>query len=252
MSITKLGNKIYSSSFELEIQKELLDLMKNSPIPDDEKLQNIGLYINSKLLSRILFFHHIYLIQLPVHGLIMEFGTRWGQNISIFSALRGIYEPFNRQRKIIGFDTFKGFLSPHNMDGPDRVANKSGYNVTINYEKYLHDIMACQEKFNPLSHIKRYEIIKGDAAITLKRYLKEHPETMISLVYFDMDLYEPTIKCLKLLKPYLNKGCVIGFDELCDDVFPGETIAFRKIFKQKYKIIRLPITSRTSYIIFDK
>ena len=41
----------------------------------------------------------------------MDFGTRWGNNMALFSIFRGMYEPFNRHRKIIGFDTFSGFPS---------------------------------------------------------------------------------------------------------------------------------------------
>lgn len=252
MRLSDLGLKTFSSPHELEAQREFLNLFKNCPIPDDEILQNVGLFINSKLFARILFFHNIYLQQLPIHGVIMDFGTRWGQNMSIFSALRGIYEPFNRHRKIIGFDTFKGFPSVSEKDGSDKAVKQSGYNVTENYDEYLSNIMACQEKFNPMGHIKRYEIIKGDATQTLKDYLLKHPETMVSLVYFDLDLYEPTKQCLELLKPYLNEGCVIGFDELCDETFPGETLAFREVFGQTCKVNRLPITSRASYIILSK
>ena len=47
----------------------------------------------------------------------MEFGVRWGQTLSILSALRGIFEPFNRHRKIIGFDTFAGFKGMSDKDG---------------------------------------------------------------------------------------------------------------------------------------
>jgi hypothetical protein len=102
-----------------------------------------------------------------------------------------------------------------------------------------------------MGHIKRYEVIKGDATRTLKEYLAKHTETMVSLAYFDMDLYEPTKKCLELLKPYLNKGSVLGFDELCDETFPGETIAFREVFGDKYRVNRLPITSRVSYVVLE-
>jgi hypothetical protein len=191
------------------------------------------------------------MLQLPIHGVIMDFGTRWGQNMSVFSALRGIYEPFNRHRKILGFDTFEGFVSISKKDGVDKAAKQAGYNVTRKYEVYLSKILACQEKFNPMSHVKRYEIIKGDAPKVLKSYLSKHPETMVSLAYFDMDLYEPTRQCMDMLRPFLNKGAVIGFDELCDESFPGETIAFREVFGQQYRVNRLPTVSRVSYIVID-
>jgi hypothetical protein len=253
MPINERGLKTFSSSQETEVQKEFLSLFENCPVPKDEVLQNIGLFTNSKMLARLLFLHHIYQLQLPIHGVIMDFGTRWGQNIAFFSALRGIYEPFNRHRKIIGFDTFQGFppSSIGQKDGADSVAQKGGYDVTKEYDKYLSKIMACHEKFNPMGHIKRYEVIKGDATQTLKDYLTKHTETMVSLAYFDMDLYEPTKKCLELLKPCLNKGSVLGFDELCDETFPGETIAFKEVFGDRYRVNRLPITSRVSYLVLE-
>ena len=158
---------------------------------------------------------------------------------------------FNRHRKIIAFDTFKGFPKVTEKDGADEVAKQTGYDVTRNYDKYLFDLMACQEKLNPASHIRKYEIIKGDATQTLKKYLAQHPETIVSLAYFDMDLYEPTKQCLELIKPYPNKGSVVGFDELCDETFPGETAAFREVFGQDYKLQRLPITARASYIVIE-
>ena len=159
-----------------------------------------------------------------------------GQNASFFSALRGIYEPFNRHRKIIAFDTFEGF------------PQTGEYNVTKDYDQYLEKLMLCHEKLNPSSHLKKHEVIKGDASLTLTDYLTNNPETIISLAYFDMDIYEPTKKCMEMIKPYLAKGAVVGFDELCDDTFPGETRAFREVFGQEYKLQRLPMTARASYI----
>jgi hypothetical protein len=251
MPINEMGLKTYSNRNEQETQKGLLSLFKNTPIPESEILENLGLFISSKLFARILFLQHIYLKQLDIHGIIMDFGTRWGQNMSVFSALRGIYEPFNRHRRIIGFDTFKGFPSVSIKDGRDAVVKKDGYKVTPGYEKYLDALIGCQDKLNPAGHLKKHEIIKGDASVTIKKYLGKHPETIVSLAYFDMDLYEPTLQCLKALKPHLTKGSVIAFDELCDEGFPGETLAFREIFGQQYRLSRLPITSRTSYIVLD-
>jgi len=50
----------------------------------------------------------LYRQALEVQGVVMEFGCRWGQNVSLFSALRGIYEPFNRLRKVSLSIRFKG------------------------------------------------------------------------------------------------------------------------------------------------
>lgn len=98
-----------SSRAEIDKRTEFVDLLKNSPIPDSEILYNLGLYLNRQTLSRIFFMQELYQQILPVHGVIMEFGVRWGQNLSLFESFRGMYEPYNYNRKIIGFDTFSGF-----------------------------------------------------------------------------------------------------------------------------------------------
>ena len=107
----------YESNSEKQLREDFFNLYKSSPIPERQILSNLGLFINSKNLSRILFMDYLYRKIIDVQGVIMEFGVRWGQNMSLFSALRGIYEPFNRHRKIIGFDTFEGFPNIHDKDG---------------------------------------------------------------------------------------------------------------------------------------
>ena len=169
----KIDIKTLESNEELEIRSNFLNLFKKNPIPSDQILSNLGLFLNSKNLSRLLFFDHLYRLNLDNQGVIMEFGTRWGQNLSILSALRGIYEPFNRHRKIIGFDTFKGFPSIHVKDGKSSLMRKGQLDMTKNYELYLEKIMKSQEDDNPLSHIKKFEICKGDATKELKNYLKK-------------------------------------------------------------------------------
>jgi len=183
---------------------------------------------------------------------IMEFGVRWGKNLAQLTALRGIYEPFNHNRKIIGFDTFSGFPSVDVKDGKSEIIKKGSYNVTDEYEKYLEAILDCHEKENPISHIKKYKLCKGDASAQLEAYLREHKETIISFAYFDFDIYEPTKECIKQILPLMPKGGIIGFDELnCKD-YPGETIAFDEIIGiNKYKIQHTLYSPTQSFIVLD-
>ena len=239
---------VLSSSNEKLILKEFVRHFKNTPLPDDELMPNLGLFLTSKNLSRILFFYEIYKKIIQTHGIIVEFGVRWGQTLSIMSALRGIFEPFNRHRKIVGFDTFKGFKGMGKEDGDICQCKDGSFSVTPKYEKYLGEILSMQEKLNPMSHLKRYDLVKGDAVKTVPAYLKKHPETIISLAIFDFDIYTPTKAALKSIKPHLCKGSILVFDELCDDIFPGETIALREVFGlNNVKIQRYPMTSRLSF-----
>ena len=240
---------ILSSSEEKDIQKQFVALFKSSLLPDDEILPNLGLFLTSKALSRILFFYEIYKKIIHTHGIIIEFGVRWGQTLSIMSALRGIFEPFNRHRKIVGFDTFDGLKGISKEDGELSKCKDGSFSVTPGYEDYLDRILSMQEKLNPMSHLKRYELVKGDAVKTIPEYLKRHPETIISLAIFDFDIYAPTKAALEAIKPHLCKGSILVFDELCDDILPGETIALKETWGlNNVRLQRFPMTARISYL----
>jgi hypothetical protein len=240
---------ILSSAGEKDAQRQFAALLKHTPLPDDELQANIGLYVTSKAFSRLLFFYEIYRRIVGTHGIIAEFGVRWGQSLSALSALRGILEPFNRHRKIVGFDTFAGFKGLGEQDGARCQCADGSFSVSADYEKHLAEILTLQEALNPVPHLKKFELVKGDACETVPRYMKEHPETIISLAIFDFDIYKPTKAALEAVKPHLMRGSILVFDELCDDIFPGETVALNEVFGlNNVRIQRLPMTARISFM----
>jgi len=244
--------KTYDSQDEKAARGEFVQHFRRCPIPDNQMLWNLGLFLNSKALSRILFMDHIYRQIVDVQGCVLEFGTRWGQNLALFAALRGIYEPFNRHRKIIGFDTFEGFPGVTAKDGTSEMMRAGELAVTENYLDYLSTLMELQERDNPLGHIKKFSLRKGDATLEIGRFLDESPETIIALAYFDFDLYEPTLKCLNAIKSRLVKGSVVGFDELNDPDSPGETLALMESFGlNNVRLKRFPHASRVSYFVVE-
>ncbi|MBI3185471.1 MAG: crotonobetainyl-CoA--carnitine CoA-transferase [Myxococcales bacterium] len=161
-----------------------------------------------------------------VPGVIVEFGVWWGANLALFESLRAVYEPYNFTRSIIGFDTFEGHTSTSPQDGTVAAEAAERYRLRNDYPDYLGEVLKYHRRENPMGHLTRQEVIKGDAGDGLERYLEEHPETIVALAYFDMQLYEPTKRCLELIRPRMTRGSVIAMDELNSSEFPGETIAF--------------------------
>lgn len=247
----KFKRVLIRSEEEKNNRDRFFDLYYESPIPNNEQLSNLGLFVKRQDVTKLLFFNVLYENILNVHGVIMEFGVRWGQNLVTLNNLRGIYEPYNHSRKIIGFDTFDGFPSVDKKDGEHKMVKKGSYSVTENYEDYLNQVLKYHESECPLSHINKNTIIKGEATKSLKKYLEKHPETIIAFAYFDFDIYKPTKECLEIIKPHLTKGSVIGFDELCDPNFPGETIALKEVFgTNNIEIKRNKFSGIQSYCIF--
>jgi hypothetical protein len=243
---------LQSSEKELSGENDLNQLFQNTPVPKEFILDNIGLYIRRQNLSRILFMNDLYKKILDLHGIICEFGVFWGQNLALFESFRGIYEPYNYTRKIVGFDTFAGFASVSEKDGNAEIIQKGAYAVTKDYDEYLTKLLAYHETLSPVSHIKKYELVKGDAVETIKKYLADNPETIIAFAYFDLDVYEPTKVCLEAIQPHLTKGAVIGFDELNFHTFPGETKAFDEVLGiNRYRIYRDRNNPVPSYIVYE-
>lgn len=248
--MNKISVLTASTNKELVNRNGFVEKLKNTPIPDNEILSNLGLFINRQNLSRILFMNEIYQKIVNVHGVIMEFGVRWGQNLALFSSLRGMYEPFNYNRKIIGFDTFSGFPSVNEKDGSK--VTMGDYSVTNNYQEYLEEILTYHQNESPISHIDKYELVVGDATKTIDEYLSNNQHTIIALAYFDFDIYEPTKICLEAILCRLTKGSILVFDELNCPQFPGETLAVMEtIGLSKYAIKRSPLNPLMSYVIIE-
>jgi len=236
------------SKKEKENQEKLLKSFLNSPLPKEELVNNLFLYIKIQQLTDLLSNNYLYKLILNKTGYIFELGCRWGQRLSQFISLRGIYEPYNFNRRIIGFDTFEGFPNISCLDGNYHRMYKGSYNVTKDYEVYLDEVLTLIEAENPISHIKKFDIVKGDINYTLKDYLSNNPEVIVSLIYFDLDLYEPTKNSIELLKEHIHKGTILAFDQLSHPNFPGETIALKEILDiNRLDIKKVPF-SHVAYI----
>jgi len=233
-----------------EKKNQLLTMLFDSPIPKEELHLNLTLFLDRRLISRVLFIDEIYRQILPVHGSIFEFGVRYGSNLSLFTSMRGIHEPFNHNRKIVGFDTFEGFVGVEpQMDGD---AKSGDFAVTTGYETFLQNLLLQHERMAPLENMRKFELVKGDASVTIESYLRDHQETIVSLAYFDFDIYKPTAACLKAIVPYLTKGSIIVFDECNDAAFPGETAALREILgTNKFRLRHSPYRGNAAYLIYE-
>lgn len=222
--------------------------VQDNPVAPEELLRNLGLFMLPQDLKRILFFDEIYRKIQDVHGVILFFGVRWGRDLAILQSLRAIYEPFNYSRRLIGFDSFAGFSGVTKEDGTSAVMMEGAYGVSEGYETFLEEQLCDLEQESPVSHLQKFELVKGDASQTLPRWLKEHPETIVSFAYFDMDIYKPTKDCLSLLKNRMGKGAIVGFDEAGMPAMPGETQAlFESYDFSSLALKRSPYSNYESY-----
>jgi hypothetical protein len=216
------------SSGEQESNKRLQEISQ-SLLSDYGYYWNVHsvLTLRRQSISRILYYDDLYKKILDVPGVICEFGVQWGATLAQLVAFRGIYEPYNHSRKIYGFDTFEGFPT---IDEKDHGFSQIGdYSVNSGHIEVLEEILTIHESYSPLSHIKKFDLVKGDASLTVGPWLAANPHAIISMAIFDMDVYKPTRDVLELILPRLTKGSLLVFDELNDETFPGETRAVDEV-----------------------
>jgi hypothetical protein len=237
---------------QVEARRTLSDLFARTPLQREELLVNPALYMRSSVLAKILYVDELYRKIVTIPGVILEFGVWWGQNLALFESLRAIHEPYNHTRRVVGFDTFTGYPAIGPQDGTGDVSRAGAYGVTPGYELHLTEILDYHQRENVTGHIQKYEIVKGDVTETVDRYLAEHPETIIALAYFDLQLYEPTKKCLRAIRPYLTRGSVIALDEVNCQEFPGETQALREEWGlERLRLTRSQFLPDRTFLTFD-
>jgi hypothetical protein len=235
----KITSQTPSSEKTLSARENLFRLFAERPLPDEELLVNMGLYIRSGALAKILFLNEIYEKIIHIPGAIMEFGVWRGQSLVVFENLRAVHEPYNYARKIYGFDTFEGYPEIGDKDKRSDIISENTYAVEANYEAYLNELLDYHEQENVMSHIKKHALIKGDASATCQQFMADHPETLVAMAYFDMALYKPTKDCLEAIMPRMVKGGIIVFDELNNPDYPGETQAFMEVIgPRQYEMTR--------------
>jgi hypothetical protein len=148
-------------------------------------IQNIP-NINTYPLTYV--FEHMKLQHKP-DTLWLEFGVASGRTINYISQFT--------KDKVYGFDSFEG-LPETWRDGFEKGAfSRNGELPQVN---------------------SNVELIKGWFSETLPDFIKAHNKK-VSFLHLDADLYSSTKYVLNTLKDYIDKDCIVVFDELVN--YPG-------------------------------
>lgn len=207
----------------------------------DDFLLNGALDRYTKLWARYELFKMV--IDLP--GDIVEGGVFQGTGALYWARLIQVYNPQSR-RKVVGFDTFEGY--PGTMTGSQDIKSSESFIEETQYNKITPEgIMKIAESLG-LDH--RIELVKGDATVTIKDYIKRNPGFRVALLNLDFDIYEPTLSALQNLYPLVVPKGLVVFDEYAVHEW-GESNAADDYFKDKQvSYLSFPWTfSPTAHII---
>lgn len=241
------------SDNEARGSSSLAQLMERAPLTTDERLANSHLFVRRQALSRMLTLDTIYREILEIPGCIIQCGVRYGGDLVTLSSLRGIHEPYNYSRRIIGFDTFTGLEGTSEADHGSAHVADGQFGVADGHEAYLAELLEAHAQNSPLAHVQRQDLIKGDATKTVPKFLEENPGEQIAMLYLDMDIYAPTKAALAAAVDRLVPGSVVVFDEFGDARFPGEARAYREVLAgRKHRMKRAKTSTVTAYAVIEE
>ncbi len=209
-------------------QDEMIHIFDKHTTSTEIKLDNFERYARRQKLARFIARYELFKKIINIKGSIIECGVHHGGGLIGWGKISAALEPYGIHRKVIGFDTFEGFPNIHDQDkggSANTALVKKGFSAHTDTYTELED---CIKEFDDnrfLNQFPKVELVKGDATQTIPEFIENNKHVIISLLFMDFDLYEPTKVALDHFLPRVPKGGIIAFDEINNQFWPGETVA---------------------------
>jgi hypothetical protein len=231
-----------SDRIDVETQQRRAAHFEASSVSIEDRLAAFPRFVDRSSLSRFVVRYEIFKRIAGVQGSIVECGVHNAAGLFTFANLSVLLEPFNHRRRVIGFDTFAGFPSVSERDDGSAHARIGGYAGSP--EEEILEAIELFDGHRPLAEIPKVHVVAGDFLTTGPAFVEANPHLVVSLLYLDFDLLEPTAKALELFLPRMPAGAIVAFDEVNCAEWPGETQALlRSINLRRLRLERMPITS---------
>lgn len=220
------------------------------------KLDNFEKFARRQSLSRFLVRYELFKMTKNIKGSIVECGVHYGGGLMAWGKLSAMLEPYALHRKVIGFDTFDGFpdIAKEDLESKKHKNLKTGEFKSHN--DIYEELKECITEFNSnrfLNQFEKIELVKGDANITIPKYVDENKHLIVSLLFLDFDIYAPTKTALESLVNRMPKGAIIAFDEINNQFWKGETIAALEFFKtfNNIEIKKFEFDPNIAYVVIQ-
>jgi hypothetical protein len=242
----------FRTKAEQLVGERLQSVFERCNDPWEKKIENFTKYVKRQNLTKLFAQYEIFKRVLPVKGSVVECGVLRGGTLMTWAQLSATLEPVNLTRRIYGFDSFEGFPSVSPQDhGPMSDHVKRGDLYANAYDE-LKELIEIYDSYRFLGHVDKVHLIKGDATKTIPEFVETHKHLVVSLLFLDFDLYEPTRAALKHFVPRMPKGAVIAFDELDNPLWPGETMALLdEVGMGKLRLERLDFDPYIGFAVVD-
>lgn len=212
------------TAIETQVGPNLVKAFESSHDSLEERLETFPRYARRKTITRFITLYELFKLAMPVKGSIVECGVLRGFGLMTWAHLSAVLEPANLMRRVYGFDSFRGFPGVSPLDANPLHTPEPGELSADSFDE-LSRIIEIYDQDRFLGHVEKVRLIKGDLVDTVPKFVQETPHLVVSLLFMDVDLYEPTKAALEHFLPRMPKGAVLVFDELDNPIWPGETRA---------------------------
>ncbi|RPI74863.1 MAG: class I SAM-dependent methyltransferase [Desulfobacteraceae bacterium] len=231
--------------------RKIAAVFDQCPESIEVKLDHFTKYIRRQRLTRLLALYEIFKRILAVKGSIVECGVYHGFGIMAWANISAVLEPANLTRRIYGFDTFEGFPDVGAKDSNLMLKAEKGHLYSNSFEE-LKTLIDIYDSNRFLGHVSKVQLVKGDVKKTVPEFIADHKHLLVSLLFLDLDLYEPTKVAIDYFLPRMPKGAVIAFDELDNPIWPGETAALLEtVGIQRLRIERIEFDPYIGFAVMD-
>ena len=198
-----------------------------------------------KLHSKMFF----YEMTKHLHGDIVECGVFKGSGLMSWLKLVNMHEPHSI-KKVIGFDFFGNDFVDGLQNETDRETMRQVFSRDKNLKNDDISMEGIADKIKASGFDdSKFDLIRGDIAITSKKTLQEKPGFRISILNLDMDLAEPTQAALESFWDRVVSGGIIIFDEYAYHSWSESDAADSFCKQHNIKLHKLNIKAPTAYII---
>lgn len=244
--------KTRNTEEQISFYSQLSEFIDSVECDGIKKINTFPVYATRQNITSFLERYELYKLCKNTPGSIVECGVAGGFGLMSFSHFASIFEPYHYTRKIIGFDTFDGFVGITKQDSTSKAEHLKVGGLKFDSYDLLQKAISLYDQNRALGHLNKVELVKGDISKTFPEYLEANPSLVIAMLYMDLDLYKPTLDTLKLIKDRIPKGGIIVFDELNHPDYPGETIAAMEALGiHNLKLRRFDFSSMMSYAIVE-
>ncbi|MEF8758254.1 MAG: TylF/MycF/NovP-related O-methyltransferase [Candidatus Accumulibacter sp. UW25] len=219
-------------AYESEHWHELSHCVDLANLGLKEVMMHAPAFIRRRELARLLAHYELFKLIADMPGSIVELGVYLGAGFFTWSKLLETFNPGDRGRKVYGFESCSGYDSFRQEDGECRPWIDRLIGSMKPGEEYLQGMVNLHNNDNFLRGVERCKLIQGDIRVTVEEFAKEALGTRLSLLYFDVNVFEPTLTGLRHLYPLVLSGGVVAFNAYGSPPWAGEAKAIETYFTE--------------------